>query len=129
MSCFAILSCTSADITTNIADGQQLIDVILNECSIKNGISCLKEKVFNYLNTISEGNHYDSRSFNDRNIDDAIYHRLGRILNTNTLKFKWSDLVMTYNKNDGVNVNLEQPKNGENLKFDIFLIIWMDVFV
>lgn len=78
---------------------------------------CLKEKVFNYLNTISEGDQYSGRSLDNHNIDDAIFNRLGKILKTNSFKFKWSDFVMTYNNDDGIDVHLEEPRNGEFVYF------------
>lgn len=65
--------------TPRINSGDEMVSSILNNCY---EMDCLKLNVLSYLNTMANESPDAGRSLNTADVDEAIYNRVGKILNT-----------------------------------------------
>lgn len=103
--------------TPRIQNGDELISGILSDCLNLNGMSCLKEKVLTYLDTTLGLQVESARAFDEKNIDNAIYDRVSRVLATNEIRVElpkvlFGDVAATYRSDNGVDFIVSQKPEG-----------------
>lgn len=103
-----------------IHNSEQLVTAVVNECFEVNGMSCVKEKVLTYLDTVLGLESEQARAFSENSIDKVIYDRVARILATNEVrvglpKAIFGDAAVVYRADRGL--DLEVLEN-EGLYYD-----------
>lgn len=102
--------------TERISSGNELISTILNNCY---DMSCLKGNVLNYLNTfLGIDGQVAARSA--QNVDEQIFDRVARVLNTNEFKFELPETffrksVVSFNGERGFDVKVSQEAAVEGM--------------
>uniref|UniRef100_A0A336LRU1 CSON002376 protein n=1 Tax=Culicoides sonorensis TaxID=179676 RepID=A0A336LRU1_CULSO len=106
------LVCTAASINNKkIENNEELVSTIFTQCvGPSNMMVCLKEKVRTYLDSILSLSEIESRQFSSNNIDEDIFNRVTRIINTNEFKLKLPETFF-----EGINVKYS-PDSGLDLE-------------
>lgn len=104
--------------TPRIQDGEELISVIIRDCISYDGMSCLKGKVLTYLDSVLGLSVEDSRSYQEKNVDKAIYDRVSRVLSTNEIRVElpkvlFGDVIASYQANRGLDFLVPQKSEGK----------------
>ncbi|XP_053669862.1 uncharacterized protein LOC128720227 [Anopheles nili] len=112
----ATRSATGASIASNlveeerprIASSEELLSSIVNECFSESSVmGCLKGKVLLYLDGVLGLREEEARAFEDRNVDETIFDRVGRILATHELRLRLpEDTVVSYRADKGLDIDV-----------------------
>lgn len=111
--------------TPRINNGDQLIMAVANDCFDGNTFTCLKGKVLTYLDSIIGLQEEEGRSFDNKNIDNVIYNRVSRILQSNDFRVQlpetiFQNAIVSYNAVNGLDFDLPEQKQGEGMLIIIF---------
>uniref|UniRef100_A0A182QQJ7 Protein osiris 20 n=1 Tax=Anopheles farauti TaxID=69004 RepID=A0A182QQJ7_9DIPT len=91
-----------------IASSEELLSSIVNECF--NGASvmgCLKGKVLLYLDGMLGLREEEARAFDERNVDEVIFDRVGRVLATHEIRVQLpEDTVVSYRADKGLDIDV-----------------------
>lgn len=118
--------------TPRINSGDEMVSSILNNCY---DLDCLKGTVLSYLNTLVNERSDAGRSLNTADVDEAIYNRVGRILNTYEFRmplpetfFHKSEITYRADRGIDVEVSKEAANEGDLLFFSLFFFCssWAD---
>lgn len=96
-----------------IHNSEQLLTAVVNDCFDVNGMSCVKEKVLTYLDTVLGLKSEQARAFNENNIDKVIYDRVSRILATNEVRVGlpqaiFGDAAVVYRADRGIDFDVSE---------------------
>lgn len=96
--------------TPRINNGDELVSSILNNCF---DMDCLKGNVLSYLNTMVNERPESGRSLNTADVDEAIFNRIGKVLNTYEFKFPLPETFfhksqITYRADRGLDVEVSK---------------------
>lgn len=99
---------------------EQVVGSIVNDCLDGNGMTCVKEKVLIYLDSILGLETEQSRSFDQSNIDRTIYDRVSRVLANNEIRVQlpqavFGDAAVTYNSVDGLDFEVNENPEGKKV--------------
>lgn len=103
--------------TPRIHDGEELVSLIIRDCFDFDGMSCLKGKVLTYLDTVLGLQTESARSYDEKNVDRAIYDRASRLLKTYEFrvelpKLLFGDVVAAYRTDRGIDFLISQKHEG-----------------
>uniref|UniRef100_A0A182MK03 Protein osiris 20 n=1 Tax=Anopheles culicifacies TaxID=139723 RepID=A0A182MK03_9DIPT len=91
-----------------IASSEELLSSIVNECFDGASVmGCLKGKVLLYLDGMLGLREEEARSFEDRNVDEVIFDRVGRVLATHEIRVQLpEDTVVSYRADKGLDIDV-----------------------
>jgi hypothetical protein len=76
-------------------------------------MTCVKEELLEYLNTLSGVRAAESRSF--ENLDEQIFNRVSKILRENDFRMKIGSVDASYTQANGFDVHYDESKEGKFL--------------
>lgn len=96
--------------TPRINNGDEMVSSILNNCY---DMDCLKGNVLGYLNTLVNEPSDAGRSLNTADVDEAIFQRVGKYLNTHEFKVQLPETFfrkseVTYRADRGFDVEVSK---------------------
>lgn len=97
--------------TPRLNSGDELVSSIVNECLDGETMPCLKGKVLTYLDTQLNIDEQYERSFGKSDIDDKIYNRVSRLLNTKEFRVQlpetfFDNAVLSFRSDRGIDIDL-----------------------
>lgn len=121
----------SHDDNKRIRDSEELLSVIINKCFEFNTMKCLKMQVLNYLDTVSEIDTEEGRSFNEGGLDKQIYERVGKLLISNEFTFKLpGEINLSFNTADGFDIKVPTNEGNFHVKKMCFMkLIFLFTFL
>lgn len=114
----AILAVNGASVNNNLVietprlhSGDELVSSVVNECLDAETMSCLKGKVLTYLDTQLNIDEPHQRSFGKSDMDEKIYDRVARLLNTQEFKVQlpetyFDNAALTFRADRGLDIHL-----------------------
>lgn len=97
--------------TPRLNSGDELVSSIVNECLDAETMPCLKGKVLTYLDTQLNIDENNERSFAKSDIDEKIYSRVSRLLNTKEFRVQlpetfFDNAALTFRSDRGIDIDL-----------------------
>ncbi|XP_040158426.1 uncharacterized protein LOC120897530 isoform X2 [Anopheles arabiensis] len=91
-----------------IASSEELLSSIVNECFDGASVmGCLKGKVLLYLDGMLGLREEEARAFEERNVDEVIFDRVGRVLATHEFRVQLpEDTVVSYRADKGLDIDV-----------------------
>uniref|UniRef100_A0A182T3S7 Osiris 20 n=1 Tax=Anopheles maculatus TaxID=74869 RepID=A0A182T3S7_9DIPT len=91
-----------------IASSEELLSSIVNECFEGASVmGCLKGKVLLYLDGMLGLREEEARAFNERNVDEVIFDRVGRVLATHEIRVQLpEETVVSYRADKGLDIDV-----------------------
>ncbi|XP_049286180.1 uncharacterized protein LOC125765275 isoform X2 [Anopheles funestus] len=91
-----------------IATSEELLSSIVNECFDGASVmGCLKGKVLLYLDGMLGLRQEEARAFDDGNVDEVIFDRVGRVLATHEIRVQLpEDTVVSYRADKGLDIDV-----------------------
>ncbi|XP_041763184.1 uncharacterized protein LOC121588839 isoform X2 [Anopheles merus] len=91
-----------------IASSEELLSSIVNECfDGASAMGCLKGKVLLYLDGMLGLREEEARAFEERNVDEVIFDRVGRVLATHEFRVQLpEDTVVSYRADKGLDIDV-----------------------
>uniref|UniRef100_A0A182KEY1 Protein osiris 20 n=1 Tax=Anopheles christyi TaxID=43041 RepID=A0A182KEY1_9DIPT len=91
-----------------IASSEELLSSIVNECFDGASVmGCLKGKVLLYLDGMLGLREEEARAFEERNVDEVIFDRVGRMLATHEFRVQLpEDTVVSYRADKGLDIDV-----------------------
>uniref|UniRef100_A0A182R857 Protein osiris 20 n=1 Tax=Anopheles funestus TaxID=62324 RepID=A0A182R857_ANOFN len=91
-----------------IATSEELLSSIVNECFDGASVmGCLKGKVLLYLDGMLGLREEEARAFDDGNVDEVIFDRVGRVLATHEIRVQLpEDTVVSYRADKGLDIDV-----------------------
>lgn len=114
----AMAAVNGASVTNNLVidtprlhSGNELVSAIVNECLDGETMSCLKGKVLTYLDTQLNIDENAERSLGKSDIDEKIYSRVSRLLNTQEFRVQlpetfFDNAALTFRADRGIDIDL-----------------------
>ncbi|XP_059045472.1 uncharacterized protein LOC131841213 [Achroia grisella] len=103
--------------TARLSTSVDLLDSVMSDCfDTESPVSCLKVKVLSFLDTKLGVTSESARAFEEKNIDKVIFDRVGRVLNTNELRFQLPEFLfqgaeVSYRADRGLDVDFPEAEN------------------
>lgn len=124
--CLSSIACASTvdnsvySETPRINSGDELVSTILNNCY---DFDCLKGNVLSYLNTLVNERPEAGRSLNTADVDEAIFNRVARIMNTHEFRVPLPETFfhkseITYRADRGIDVEISKEASVEGKQFN-----------
>lgn len=110
--------------TARLRTSDELLQSVMSDCfDADSPMTCLKVKVLSFLDTKLGMSSESARAFDDKNIDKVIFDRVGRVLETEEIKFQLPEFLfnsaeVSYRADRGLDVEFPEDKNenGEGKK-------------
>lgn len=108
--------------TSRLQTSDDLLNSVISDCfEAESPISCLKVKVLSFLDTKLGVTSESARALDENNIDKVIFDRVGRVLNTNEIRFQLPEFIfqnaeVSYKADRGLDIEIpESNENGEGI--------------
>lgn len=100
--------------------GDELVSSIVNECLDGETMPCLKGKVLTYLDTQLNIDEQHERSFGKSDVDEKIYNRVARLLNTKEFRVQlpetfFDNAALSFRSDRGIDIDLPNEVVEEGL--------------
>lgn len=117
-SCAIVVAVNGASVNNNFViesprlySGDELVSSIVNECLDGEAMPCLKGKVLTYLDTQLNIDEQYERSFGKSDMDEKIYDRVARLLNTKEFRVQlpetfFENAALTFRSDRGIDIDL-----------------------
>ncbi len=115
----AVMAVNGASVNNNFViemprlnSGDELVSSIVNECLDGETMPCLKGKVLSYLDTqLNIDEETNERSFGKYDVDERIYDRVARLLNTKEFRVQlpetfFDNAALTFRSDRGIDIDL-----------------------
>lgn len=112
--CLVALGCLVATAHTSANNARStksddLISSIVDNCWSGDAMSCIKEKVLDYMNNLAGYSEQSARSFNEEDFDKVIFERTSHVLSTNEFRVELpGTAVVTYRADRGLNMEVPE---------------------
>lgn len=103
--------------TARLGTSDELIQSVMSDCfESESPMTCLKVKVLSFLDTKLGKSTESARALDEKNIDKVIFDRVGRVLNTQEIKFQLPEFLfdsaeVTYRADRGLDVEFPETEN------------------
>ncbi|XP_013100651.1 uncharacterized protein LOC106082585 [Stomoxys calcitrans] len=115
--CLLLVAVNAAAIDNSVGEprlksSEDLLSNIVDNCFNANGMSCIKEKVLNYLDGVAGvEEEVSGRALSDDVLDKVIVDRVARILNDNEIRVEMPDAsVISYRVDRGFDLEVPQTE-------------------
>ncbi|XP_075986843.1 DUF1676 domain-containing protein Osi20 isoform X2 [Anticarsia gemmatalis] len=95
----------------------ELLQSVMSDCfEAESPMTCLKVKVLSFLDTKLGMRSESARAFDDKNIDKVIFDRVGKVFNTQEIKFQLPEFLfnsaeVSYRADRGLDVEFPEAEN------------------